>query len=142
MVERAERVPTHRAIRLLVSYDRGRLAIRERLAVEAATPPSDPIRGFEGQSGFWLELRDARGTLLFRRVMHNPIPYEVESHDLEAGPRRHRVARPAGVFSVLLPDLPGAESLVIVSSPLDPDKSAAPAEPLARLPLGQRKRKG
>jgi hypothetical protein len=142
MAERSERIPSQRALRLLVEYRGTRLTLRDRTRVEKAIPPSDAIRGFEGESGFWVELRSKNGELLYRRIIHNPIAYDVEAYDEERGPRRHRVGAPAGVFSVLVPDLPEADSLVVVSSPLDPDKAAQPAEPLARIPVAGRKRGG
>lgn len=142
MIERSGQAPAPRALRLLLEYEGDRITLRERQAVETATPPSDPIRGFEGQSGFWYELHDAKGALLYRRVASNPIQFEVESHDPETGFRRHAVEKPRGVVSVLLPDLPEATRLVIVSSPLQPEKHAAPAEPLASIALDEGGKRG
>ena len=140
MSERA-REDAHRAVRLVIEYDGSKLTVRDRQDVEMATPPSDPLQGYEGQSGFWFEVRDAKEKLLYRRVMSNPIPFDVEAHDPETGSRRYEVAKPRGVFAVLVPDLKEADSLSLMSSPSEPKKRAGPAKPLARFPLG-RKRKG
>lgn len=140
MTELSRRPQVLRALRLLIEYDGRKLAVRERQQVEMATPPSDPLRGYDGQSGFWYELRDAKGRVLYRRIVNNPIRYEAEAHDPETGIRRYPIEKPRGVFAVLVPVLPEADSLVVVSSPLDPGKSAAPAEPLARIPLGQKRK--
>jgi hypothetical protein len=137
MINRSGRAAAPRALRMLLDYEGDRITVRERLTVEAATPASDPIRGFEGQSGFWYELRDAKGALLYRRITGHPIRSEVEEHDPDTGFHRHAVEKPTGVFTVLLPDLPKAATLVIVGSPVKPEQHAKPATPLATFPFRQ-----
>lgn len=141
MAERSGRAQS-RAVRFTIGYDGPTLRVLDRSTVEMATPPSDPVRGYEGQSGFWYELHDAKGGILYRRIVANPIQFDVEVHDLETGSRRVPVAKPRGVFVVLVPDLPDADSLVLVSSPLEPEKSAAAAEALVRFPLAPPRRAG
>lgn len=41
-------------------------------------PPSDQIEATQSVTGFWLELRGADERTLFRRIMHDPIPYDQE----------------------------------------------------------------
>jgi hypothetical protein len=138
---RRSRQQTNRAVRLLIQYDNRRLAVSSRQEVEMATPPSDPVRGYEGRSGFWYEVRGSKDQVLYRRVVANPLPTDVEVYDPETGPRRHPTRRSSAAFAVLIPDLPDASNLVIMSSPLDPRLRMAAAVPLARIPLGGKRRR-
>jgi hypothetical protein len=131
-----------RAIRLVFEYEGDKLEVRDEIATETAIAPSDPIRGYEGESGFWIELRDDKGELVFRRILNNPIQFDVESHDPELGTRRHAVEKPRGVFTVLVPDVADARDLIVVASPLDAERRAAPAEPLVRFRLGEQRKRG
>jgi hypothetical protein len=140
MRERSRPPQTNRALRLIIKYDDGKIVVSDRQYLEKATPPSDALRGYEGQSGFWYELRDAKRKILYRRVASNPIQFDVEVHDPETGPRRYPVRKARGLFTVLVPDLPEADSLVLVSSPLDPRKRMASAKLLARIPLREKRR--
>ena len=74
---------TNRAVRLLIQYDNHRLTLSSRQGIEMATPPSDPVRGYEGQSGFWYEVRGPKDQVRYRRVIGNPLPTDVEvtTHD-------------------------------------------------------------
>src|SRR5262249_54260617 len=69
-------------------------------------PPQD------NQVGYWLEIRDANGALLYHRPIHNPMRRDIESfgHEPGAPMRRHLVAGEKGEFEVLVPDLPGAKT--------------------------------
>lgn len=128
--------PRHSAIRLLIQYDGDQLTVIDRREVETAAPPSDQLKGFEGQSGFWFELRDANGQALYRRVMQSPIQQEVEAFEPDGSATRHVIEKPQGVFSVLVPDVPEADHVAIVSSPLAAHEIASKAaDVLARLPL-------
>lgn len=108
-----------RAVRLTFSYLGDAI---ELLAVQRVTmfvPPSDPLEDDVPRSGFWLELRDATGGLMFRLGMHDPIggSYEV----FPADPRGEIVRRPmmslAGAFSVVIPELSAARRLAFVARP-------------------------
>lgn len=129
-----------RALRLVIEYEGRKFTVAQRHDVQMAVPPSDPVHGYEGQSGFWYELRDAKGKVLYRRIVGKPIGAGVEVHDPERGSRWYDVKQPAGVVVALIPDLPNAESLVLVSSPQDPRKGAAAAEPIATIHLSEQRR--
>lgn len=131
-----------RAIRVIFEYEGDKLEVRDEIATEKAIAPSDPIRGYEGESGSWIELRDDKGDLVFRRILSDPIQFDVESHDPELGSRRHPVEKPSGTFTVLVPDVPDARDLIVVASPLDAERRAAPAEPLVRFRLGEQRKRG
>jgi len=112
-----------------------RIAGSERVAMIA--PPSVTAAPQMGQSGFWFELRDAAGKLLFHRALHNPIRADVEvfSSDASRSIARVPVAAPEGRFELLVPDVPGAQSLVLYGSPAEP--AFAPAKELLRVDVAE-----
>jgi hypothetical protein len=140
------------AIRFTFSYSEGdvRLDSLERVAMRPL--PSHDLDSFEGRSGFWVELRDAQDRVVHRRVLHDPLRHEVEVFP-EGGVgefTRVPVARPAGTFDVVVPDLPGARELTLHASLPDPapateteaDRAARisagrgrPAQVIARIPI-------
>ena len=124
-----------RAVRLVVEYDGDTLRVISRQEVAMATPPSDPVRGFEEETGFWLELRDSKGQTLYRRVMHNPVASDVEAFDPEKGITRHTVERKRGVFTVLVPALPEAQTVAFSSPPVTGERALEKVRRLAEFPL-------
>lgn len=96
-------------------------------------PVSPPPEG--GQSGYWVEMRAADGKLLFHRALHSPIRVDAEVFSYGEGQSiaRMPVAQPQGEFEVLVPDLPGADSLVLYGPPADARLQAAPARELIRV---------
>jgi hypothetical protein len=101
------------------------------------TPPSDLTDGYQGQSGFWFELRDANDRVLYRRILHNPIRSHIEAPSGDPARPFMQVRKPQtkGIFELLAPELAGARTLVIFASP--PADPGAPASQVARLSLAQ-----
>jgi len=135
----AQQAEPNRAIRLLIEYDRSGYTIGDSWLVETLAPASHSLEPRLNASGFWIELRDAGNKVVYRRVLHDPAPPDAEVFDPERGLRRVALDDPKGVFTVLVPDLPEAEELAIVSSPMDLGKRASAARQVARLPLPGRK---
>ncbi len=125
----------NRAIRLLVEYDKSGFSISESWPLETLAPQSHSLDAPRATSGFWVELRDAKRNVLYRRVIQNPVAADVEVFDPEEGVHRHAVEDPKGVFTVLVPDIPEAEEIAFVSSPTDPAKRQNAARQVAALPL-------
>jgi hypothetical protein len=65
-------------------------------------PPSHPTGDYEDCSGFWFELQDATGKIIYGRRIHDPMPthHEVYSHEGVASSRK--VRRRIGSFDVLV----------------------------------------
>ncbi|MEU5884164.1 hypothetical protein [Spirillospora sp. NPDC047279] len=133
-------VPRERgAVRLDFAYEgrRARLVSTER--VDMVVPPTDALEGYEGQRGFWVEVRDPDGRTLHRRVMADPMDTTVEvfSAGPGASPQRVPAERPQGAFTVVVPDLEGADHLALVGVPEDAGglRAGAAASELARFPL-------
>jgi hypothetical protein len=139
----AQQAEPHRAIRLLIEYDGSQFSISKSWQVETVAPASHSLEPRLNATGFWIELRDAGDKLLYRRILHNPVRVDAEVFDPELGLRRVALEEPKGVFTVLVPDLPDAQEIAIVSSPIDLRKRESLARQVARLPLpGRRRRRG
>jgi hypothetical protein len=95
-----------KAVRLTFSYDGDKIKLVSQQTVEMMVPPSDPIKGFSKQKGFWAEVKNEQNKTLFRRVMHNPTRNDAEV--FSGGPDQNISRAPApkrkGVFVVVVPD--------------------------------------
>ena len=91
----------------------------------------------KNQSGFWYELRDVKDRTLYHRVMQSPIPFDVEVFSAEGKEsiKRQEVPKPQGAFVLLVPDAPGADSIVLFGSSSAPRTTALSAHELARFKL-------
>jgi hypothetical protein len=110
--------PVQRVLRLTFAFDGDEVTLVSRHSVEMVLPPSDPVEGFERQQGSWYELKDAQDRTLYRRVAPHLVPRDVEvfSGDPSRPIARHPVARPTGVFTVLVPDVEEGKALTLSSS--------------------------
>jgi len=135
--ELAQAKPPERAIRVGIGYEATRLRVASRKLVAMRTPPSDPLAVPERPSGFWFQVEDIAGRPVYRKVMENPIRFDTEtpSDDPEKPLRRERLARPSGMFLLLVPLLPQAHTVRVFSSPLGPERSAQPTEEVLAFPL-------
>jgi hypothetical protein len=100
---------TH-SLRLTFAYSDGdiRLAGTERVAMIA--PAETTARPAGDQAGYWVEVRDSRGDLLYHRPLHDPTRESIEVFGEEPDEPIYRVDNPKhkGEFDVLVPDLPHA----------------------------------
>lgn len=106
-------------LRLTFAYqgDEVRLIRSERVAM--ITPPSHPHAPQEGQAGYWFEVHGAGGELLYHRALHNPIRTDIEVFSDDPAQTISRVPdpNPSGEFTVLVPDLPDADSFALHGPP-------------------------
>lgn len=105
-----------RSVRLTFRFEHGEIELLEREFLDRLGSPSDPLAGPEGESGFWVELRDADNRPVHRRVMCDPFEQYVEVHSPEGGISRARWERLSGTFIVDLPDRPDGEHVALFSS--------------------------
>ena len=71
-------------------------------------------------SGFWVELHDAKGTPTFFRVLHDPLGSSAEIHSPDGTITREFGPPQDSTFEVLLPDEPGSKTLVLMGDYDDP----------------------
>ncbi len=99
-------------------------------------PPSDSLPA-EGVpvSGFYYELQSAGGTVLYRRIIRNPIPLVVEvpqklpdtTADLQPPVRleRKQIIPRQRIFTILIPRAGVGDQLVLFSSPFQSSQQDA-----------------
>jgi hypothetical protein len=127
----------YRTLRLTFAYEGSAVRLVSRMSVEMLLPKPNAVPIREGQSGFWYELRDNRDRVLYQRAVHNPIRFDVEifPEDQKEPIRRRALANPRGTFDLLVPDVPEGDSVVLFSSPSEPERSTGPAHELGRFSL-------
>jgi len=128
-----------RSLRLIFNYQGTQIQLASQQRVEMTAPPSDPMDEYEGQSGFWIDVRDSEDSVLYRQIMHNPIQLELEapSGDPERPFTQVKNETSEGTFMVIVPDIEAGVVLAMHSSP--PDEPASPAKEIARIDLKQQR---
>lgn len=125
--------------RLIVKFEGGTFSLQGQTLVTKRIPRSDLLPLSPGPlSGFWYELQDDNGSVLYRRVIGNPMRAAFEGPDLENGNQPvliDTIADPM-TFALLVPLLSSATQVVIFSSPLEPGAQAEPATEVGVLRLG------
>lgn len=151
MTDRDDQVPAASgALRLTLQYRDGKMTLEDSMFLAKRLPPSDPLPegGPEGElSGFWYELQDREGRVLYREITSNPILdtwiEPVEGETRSNGAIRRLVAIPESkTFATLVPYHRGIETdLVMISSPLSGDGHLGPATEQWRiaLPIDERR---
>jgi hypothetical protein len=110
---------TH-TLRITFAYDGPKLEIIRVQRVAMRAPATTPTTQ-ENQAGYWLEVRDGNGALLYQRPIHDPMRRDIESFgDAPGDPmRRHPATATKGEFEVLVPDLPGAQTFRLHGPPAE-----------------------
>jgi hypothetical protein len=128
-----------RALRLTFSYSGTEIKLINEQNIESRIPPSDDLNEHEERSGFWYELRDKDGRTLYRKAIYNPISYDAEFlSERERGKfSRKKIPNPAGAFAIMVPDTPHGRTLVMFSSPFNPEESFKAAKEFACFELMQ-----
>lgn len=127
-----------KTMRLTLSYEGSSIRLIGRQRIKMVSPPSDDVDVAEQKkTGFWYEVRSSKGEVLFRRVTENPIRLatEIRSDDPARPLVRQEVKEAKGTFILIVPDLPGARTLVLFSSPLEIRARPEPAREIARFDL-------
>jgi hypothetical protein len=138
-----ERPPINRSsVRLLFGYEGREVQLLRKQWLDMVAPASDPIpkegQEREARAGFWVDLLDSEGRVLYRQVLgENPIAFAVSVYTGdEARPfEMQKLAEPRGEFIILVPDLPAAETVALHGSPPEEEGFTAAAEEIARFAL-------
>jgi len=103
--------PYTHTLRITFIHDGPNLEINRIQRVAMLAPASQSAQ-HENQAGYWLEVRDDKGNLLYWRPLHDPMRHDIESYgDAPGAPlRRQPASATKGEFEVLIPDLPAAHT--------------------------------
>jgi hypothetical protein len=110
--------PHRRAIRLVFAYEGDQVRLVSRTRIEKVLPQTDQSADALDFRGTWSEVRDAAGALLDRRVLVDPMPRDAEvfPEQLDGEISRQPLERPTGVFTLLVPDVDGADHVAVLSN--------------------------
>lgn len=122
-------LPPSYTLRLTFAYDENGIRLIHSQRVEMIAPPALTLRPQEGQAGYWVEVRDAKGNLLYYRPLHDPVRADLEVFSDDPAQPIMRIPNPlrSGEFTVLVPDLPDAESFILHGPPTGPRLKVAPS---------------
>jgi len=126
-----------KALRLWFRFDGAAVQLTQVTPLAMRPPPSLPIgegKALEGVSGAWIELRDSGGRCLWRRLLHDPFGTRNEVSADDGFTNIYR-DHPRGIIVELIPDLPEARNVVLVSSPLERERRFKPARDVAAFDL-------
>lgn len=136
-----EDVAHRQALRLTFSFDGPQVQLTLREPVEMTLPPSMALTDEPPGAAFWYELHDGERTPLYRRRQRHPLDstVEVRTGDPERPLGHVDSGRTSGTFTLLVPQLPEAQAVVLYgwSAPPDDERSGEPVPTeLARFALG------
>jgi hypothetical protein len=139
-VDAPDEEPPQRAIRLVFEYEGDEVRLVSQARIEKVLPQTDQSADALDFRGTWSEVRDADGATLDRRILVDPVPRDAEVFPEQLGEeiRREPLEHPSGVFTLLVPDLDGADHVAVLSnSPGQAGVRAADVEPteLVRVDL-------
>jgi hypothetical protein len=103
------------AWRFTIAYDGAALSITTVAIAEMRVGTSDPIDDMSGVTGFWYELLDANGALLFRRITSNPMSAHAEVPSPVGDFTRGQRDVAAGEFELVTPVLPDATAVALAT---------------------------
>src|SRR5262249_24993977 len=110
--------PGPATIRMTFEYDDSGIRVVARQRLGKLALPSDAVTGYDGQQGFWVELRTSDRRTVYRRIMEDPFSQYVEVFSLNPERSIVRLQRihSGGTFIVEVPDARDADRLVLFSS--------------------------
>lgn len=109
------------ALRLTLAYEGTQIRITGSERVAMIVPAATTAPPQADQTGYWLEVHDDAGRIVYHRPLHQPIAIDTEAFSPDRAQSITRVpATPrAGQFTVLIPDVPGARTFEL-HGPADP----------------------
>jgi hypothetical protein len=107
------------AWRLTFAYEGSDVHFERKEQFTMVVPGSSPTEGYRGQTGYWVELRDTAGKVIYRVILHDPMPQYYEVHQ-RGGPTHTPVKERRGSFMVLVPALPEPTTVVFFGTDQPP----------------------
>jgi hypothetical protein len=113
------------ADRVLIRFNNGAFELLSVTPLRKVLPPTDPLPSKKHPiSGFWYELLDSDGSVLYRRVIENPVLLvsEVPENSKKSKILRSEAVPKERVFSLLIPTAEPGDKLLLIGSPITIDK--------------------
>jgi len=120
----------------LFRFDGTQVQLASRTAVDMIPPAAVGEMPRAGtHAGAWIELRDRRGRPIFFQRLQDPFRTIAEHHSPDG--KIEVFVRPpeSGQFEVIVPALPDAATVAVISSPVGDARSTEPAREVARFDL-------
>jgi hypothetical protein len=131
-------VPPHRAlgsVRLTFAYSGEDVRLIRAEPVRKVAPGAPGLPPPDKDSaGYWFDLRDRDGAILYHRILHNPMCDDVEIFDPDARQpisRERREGLSEGEFTILVPDVAAAVRFHLHLAPVGRAEQAAKPRTLA-----------
>jgi hypothetical protein len=133
-MENAMASTPQQALRITFAHQGGQIRMLGTERIDMVVPASIATPPQPDQTGYWFEVRDAGGRVLYHRPLHSPIRLDVEafSPDVTQSIARVPVASREGRFTVLIPDIVGARTFALHGPP-DPTRPDERAQQLVQL---------
>ncbi|MBZ5512246.1 MAG: hypothetical protein LAN70_13910 [Acidobacteriia bacterium] len=126
---------TH-SLRVTISLASGTVKVLKamRVAMRAVAPPPSPPT--EDSSGYWFEIRDKNGKLLYYRPLPHGDPESIEVFDDQKRGtiRRIPATKPERKIELIVPDFPDAAEFTLHGPKIRADRTK-PSAVLNRLPM-------
>jgi hypothetical protein len=132
----AQASSTANAERITNEFRDGAYQLLSRRALVKTLSPSEPLP--EGDhSGFWFELRRGDESVRYRRTEAHPrlLVFDGPSQPSGTHPRYTEAILDQTVFALIVPAPENGDTLVLMSSPVDPDARGEAAQEVARFVL-------
>ena len=105
--------------RLTFEYDGDSVQLVSEQHVRMIVPPSQPVEHAPSPNALAVVMRDAKEQPVYQFAHTSPLRHDAEvfGDDPYGKPQRVAVERPKGTFVLLVPDVPGAQTLELVAPP-------------------------
>lgn len=122
--------------RLGFHFDGESVELRSSERLQMVAPAAIGERPRAGEhSGAWLEVLDDHGEVLHYRVLDDPLHLRAEHHSPDGSIEVHYRPPEPTDFEVVVPVLPGAESVRLWASAPGEERQLEPARERGRFPL-------
>jgi hypothetical protein len=122
--------------RLTFRYDGDRIELVSDQTVTMTVPRPQPADVAPPHGALSLVMRDDQDQPLAQVTHVSPIAHDAEVFAPPGeSPQRVPVAQPKGAFTILVPDVPGAQKIELIGPPLKPDAHLEPPQHLGTFPL-------
>jgi hypothetical protein len=129
------------ALRLTLTYEGAQIRITGSERIAMIVPAQVTAEPQPGQTGYWIEVHDDAGRIVYHRPLHQPVAIDAEAFSPDRAQSITRVPTTAreGRFTVLIPDIPDARTFEL-HGPADPERPELAAGTLVRADVDHLRR--